>query len=263
MKNSLIIQTIELCKTYGMGDIQVKALQAVNLEIHAGEFVAILSACGGASTSLSDQSSSATGLSADYENALSAEMQLAVGTLMLYGTENEVDPATAAQLVTLWKAARSLSESDSAAQAEIDALYKQIEETMTPARMQAISGMQITRQDMTQVFQDLGLETGNFAGRFGTLTPEMQATAEAARESGQFPGGGAGFPGFEGGAPGGGFAGGGAPPGGIPGEGFPGGPGAAANANGDNTDQADRNRGSGLMGPLYDALIQYLEGKTG
>lgn len=225
--------------------------------------LAVLSACGGASSTLETQSSSVMGLPADSENALPVEMQLAVGTLMLDGTENEVDAATAEQLVILWKAARSLSESDSAAQAEIDALYKQIEETMTPARMQAISDMQITRQDMVQVFQDLGLESGNFAGRFGTLTPEMQATAEAARESGQIPGRGAGFPGFEGGAPGGGFPGGGGPPGGIPGEGFPGGRGAAANANGDNTDQAARNRGSGLIGPLYDALIQYLEGKTG
>jgi hypothetical protein len=92
-------------------------------------------------------------MAADYENALPVEMQLAMGTMMLDGTENEVDPATAEQLVTLWKAARSLSESDSAAQAEIDALYKQIEETMSPARIQAISDMQITRQDMTQVFQ--------------------------------------------------------------------------------------------------------------
>jgi hypothetical protein len=91
----------------------------------------------------------------------------------------------------------------------------------------------------------------------------MLATAEAAREGGQFPGGGAGFPGLEGGAPGGGFSGGGGPPGGIPGEGLPGGPGEAASVNGDNTDQAARNRGSGLIGPLYDVLIQYLEGKTG
>lgn len=221
--------------------------------------VVVLAACGGASATLPDQSSSAAGLSADYENALPVEMQLAVGTLLLDGTENEVDSATSAQLVTLWKAARSLSESDSTAQAEIDALYKQIEETMTPARIEAISDMQITRQDMTQVFQDMGLEFGNLSERFGTLTPEMQATAEAARESGQFPGNGAGLRRFEGGAPGEGFTGG--PPGGIPDGGFPSGPGASANS--DNTEQATRNRGSGLVGPVYDALIQYLEGKTG
>lgn len=180
--------------------------------------VLLLSACGGAQATDSGNQSSGL-LNADYENALPVELQLALGTLKLDGTDQAVDAGQSAELLSLWKAMLSLGQSDTVAAEEMQALFKQIQETMTPEQIQAIADMQITGEDMAQIAQDLGLEFFG-SGRFGDLTPEMQATMQAARESGQsppggfpgggipgeFPGGGQGFPG--GGPGGGGFEGG-------------------------------------------------------
>jgi ABC-type lipoprotein export system ATPase subunit len=43
---SELIQVRELCKTYVMGDIEVPALRGVNLDIHRGEFVAVMGSSG-------------------------------------------------------------------------------------------------------------------------------------------------------------------------------------------------------------------------
>ena len=53
-------------------------------------------------------------------------MQLMLGTLRLEGTDLAVDSAQAAELVPLWKVLRSLTTSDTAAEAEIEAVINQI-----------------------------------------------------------------------------------------------------------------------------------------
>jgi hypothetical protein len=148
-------------------------------------------------------------LPTDYENALPTDMQLIVGTFKLEGTPNAVDAATAKELIPLWQAVQSLGSSDSTSALEMDALYKQIEETMTPEQITAIAAMKLTQQDIASVSQEMGL---NFqgGGNFGNFTPEQRSTAEAGRQSGQggnFPGGGGPFgePGGPGGPGGGGF----------------------------------------------------------
>lgn len=175
-------------------------------------------------------------------------MTLALGTLKLEQTEYPVDSTQAGELLTLWKAARTLSESETTAAEEIQAIIKQIEETMTPQQTQSIEDMQLSFEDTRQIYDDLGIEFGG--GGFGNLDPEIQATIEAARESGQSPPGGfgGGFPGSGPGGPGGGFGGGEFSP------------------EARQTAIAERGgfqrAGLGIPRPLLDALIDYLETKA-
>lgn len=175
-------------------------------------------------------------------------MTLALGTLKLEQAEYPVDSTQAGELLTLWKAARTLSESETTAAEEIQAIIKQIEETMTPQQTQSIEDMQLSFEDTRQIYDDLGIEFGG--GGFGNLDPEIQATIEAARESGQSPPGGfgGGFPGSGPGGPGGGFGGGEFSP------------------EARQTAIAERGgfqrAGLGIPRPLLDALIDYLETKA-
>ncbi len=52
MSTQAIIQIHELRKFYGMGDIQVKALDGVDMEIQAGEFVAVMGPSGSGKSTL-------------------------------------------------------------------------------------------------------------------------------------------------------------------------------------------------------------------
>ncbi len=143
----------------------------------------------------------------DYNDALSIQGQLAAGTLMLEDTPQAVDEALAAELLPLWQAVQSLTNSDTAAPAEINAVLNQIQNTMNPAQVEAIAVMNLTTDSLTTLIDEGDLAVG-FGGR-------GQAADGTGTQAGGFPGGGGpggGFPGggFPGGGPGGGFTGGGA-----------------------------------------------------
>lgn len=150
-------------------------------------------------------------LTEDYEGALPTNVQLILGTLQLEGTELAVSPEQASSLAPLWKAIRSLSSSDTAAEAEIEAVLEQIQESMTSKQLETIAAMELSQEDLFTAVQEMGIRqfaqdgTGRFAGA----------------GSGDFIVGGA-----EGGPPGGGGPQGGAifigPGGGPPGAGGPG-----------------------------------------
>ena len=134
---------------------------------------------------------------------------LLVGTLKLQGTSNAVNATQAAALVPLWQAYAQLTSSSSAAQAEIDAVVSQIQTTLTPAQVSAITAMKLTRQDLFTEMSSLGLTNGGGANG----TPGFSFTPRA----------GGGTTGGARGGGGGGFAFGGGGGGGVPGAGGAGG----------------------------------------
>ena len=208
------------------------------------------------STAVESTAQNGNGATVDVTNGevpfnMSAEMKLMLGTVKLDETDYAVDAGQSSELLPLWKALRSLSESDTVAQAEIEALITQLEDTMTPNQISAIDDMNLTMQDMTGVMETLGIEASGFGGRFGEMTPEMQATMEAARESGDFPGGGpGGFAQGDGQGPGGGF-------GGFGGAEMD--PSARATAIAERG--GTRGAGFGINSFLLDGIIEFLEAK--
>lgn len=100
-----------------------------------------------------------------YDSALPTTAQLELGTMQLEGSPNAVTAAEAKQLLPLYEALKGNTLQNAA---EIRAVYKQIEGSMTPAQMQAIVGMKLTRDNLSQWAQAHGvtLPTGG-AGPFG------------------------------------------------------------------------------------------------
>ena len=122
---------------------------------------------------------------------------LLIGTLKLQGTSNAVNATQAAALVPLWQAYAQLTSSNTAAQAEINAVVTQIQQTLTPAQAQAITAMKLTQRDMFTEMSSLGLTNTGASGTPGfSGTPRAGAGAGA---GGFFPGGGGGFAGGGGG----------------------------------------------------------------
>ena len=198
-------------------------------------------ACGSASTSNNASSIPQAGAPT---GELSATTQLIVGTLKLEKTENAVTAEQAAELLPLWQTMQVLSESDSAAEQETEALIAQIQETMTAEQRQAITDMNLAREDMMSIMQEQGLTMGG--GPAGQTTNPQNGNTN-----------GGGF------RPGGGELPGGAPPGGGPGMG-PGGQGQNLSPDQIATAQASRQQRSGAFVPpvLVNALIEYLEAKA-
>ena len=188
--------------------------------------------------------------------------QLVVGTFKLEGTSNAITATQATALVPLWQAYTQLTTSNTAAQAEIDAVIAQIQSTMTPQQVQAITALKLTRQDMSTTMTSLGLT--NFGGG-ANGTPGFSFTPRAGGAGGGFTRGGGG--GDAGGPPAGGFpaGGGGGGAGGAGGGGFGGGATGgtgAARATPNATQQALRAQfANRIPTPLMDALISLLQKK--
>lgn len=180
--------------------------------------------------------------------ALPEATQLIIGTLKLEDTNQSVTAEQAAELLPLWQTMLVLSESDTAAQQETEALITQIQETMTAEQRQAITDMNLTREDMMSIMQEQGLALGGGPAGGQNTNPQ---------------GGGLGPGGFPDGAPPqGGFPGGG-PGGGGPGGG--GGQGSDLTPDQIATAQASRQQGGGSLVPpiLINAVIEYLQEKAG
>ncbi|CAN5471061.1 hypothetical protein BH10CHL1_BH10CHL1_34650 [soil metagenome] len=156
----------------------------------------LLCACGGSSAS-ANAAAPATGTSTaggqgfqqvtsaylkrDYDGALSVTMQAALGTMKLEGTSNAVTADQAAKLLPLWQATQSDAIQNPA---EINAVYKQIEGTMTPVQMQAIATMKLTRTELQSWAQSQGIQMPTFGQGQGGQQQGLSADAIATRRAG-------------------------------------------------------------------------------
>ena len=211
--------------------------------------VLTLAACGSAPANNSG-SATQNGTAA---GGLPVTTQIALGTLKLDKTANDVTSDQAAKLLPLWETMQVLETSDTAAPQEIQALDTQIQETMTDGQMQAITAMNLTRQDMFSLLQAQGGGNG-FGQGFGQQANNRQngnSTGNGNRNIG------GGFVPGAGGPPpdGGGFQG---------GQRFDG-QGQNRSASQVATAQAARQAGGGnrIPAPLINALIEFLKKKTG
>jgi hypothetical protein len=184
--------------------------------------------------------------SAESTNALPADLLLIMGTLKLEGTEQAVTGEQAGELLVLWQVYQDLTSSETAAQAEIDGLVEQIQDTMTTDQMSAINAMNLTQQDVFALMQERGAGLGQV---------RQSSNSSSAQSGGGFapPDGG-----MAGGPPDGGNMPSDAPPdGGIGGMGDAG-PGASASQAQDTGAVPDAGSFAGVPTALVDALIQYL-----
>ncbi len=107
--------------------------------------------------------------------------QLAMGTLVLEETDLAVTPEQAAKLVPLWQMLSALYGSTNAAQDEIDAVVRQLRNTMTEEQLEAIRGRETGAQDMASVMESLGIDLqrpeveGTPGARLGQAGVEGQA----------------------------------------------------------------------------------------
>ena len=126
-----------------------------------------------------------------------------LGTIRLEGTGDAVAPEQATALLPLWQSLQG----GVTAQAEVNAVLKQIEGTMSQEQLAAIAGMNLTQEDLRAWMQEQGMG-GGFAGpgggqelssdelatrraEFGNMSEEDRADMRATMEAGGgVPGGG-------------------------------------------------------------------------
>jgi hypothetical protein len=199
--------------------LSILALVLTACGASAGSSQSNSSSSGGSS---SNGSSSDTGSSSGSSNPAPANgtpaggpsaLQLAAGMLKLDGTSNAVTAQQAAQLLPLWQSLQQIESTpaaqvtpqvqgtpggrfDPAMMQQIGAQIVLIQNAMTPAQIQAITAMNLSRQDIFTVFQQNGIAMGGpgqggggFGSNGGTFTPPQgtprpQGTPGAFRRGG-------------------------------------------------------------------------------
>jgi len=220
----------------------------------------ILAGCSGGTAAATTAAQGAAGTGA----TLTLTDKLAPGILKLEGSDLAVTTEQAKELLPLWKAVKTLSSSDTASQLEIEAVYQQIQDTLTADQLASIEALDLSGSNLQQLMSDLGIEMGNPVDT--GLTDSERATKIAElRASGQLAqGGGPGGPGGADGVPSGGVQ---RPPDGgggfVTGGDFP--PdGADAGTSGTQTAPRVNGRGGFGMSQIFiDPLIKLLTTRAG
>jgi len=119
--------------------------------------------------------------------SLSEANRLALGALRLEDTAQAVTAEQADDLATLWKAYLSLSDDDTTAPTELEALARQIGQGMTAEQLAAIDAMALTASDVTAFVQQQGAQNPSNA----SFSQASQAAAQGGQsEQGGMMGGG-------------------------------------------------------------------------
>jgi len=191
----------------------MKKTKLVALSLLIGTLLLSLTACNSTSTAPTAASSTAVEEAAAVQETQQTPIsqKLLLGTLLLEDTDLAVTPEQAAELLPLWKAVKAIATSDTAAAAEIEALYRQIQESMTASQIKAIEEMETGVESMQAVMNNLGIDMAGPGGGAGAnagaeMTEEQRAQMlermQAQGNTGGVPGGGpGGGGGFGGGVP--------------------------------------------------------------
>jgi hypothetical protein len=171
---------------------------------------------------------------------LSTQAQLAIGTLRLEDTEYPITTEQAKELLPMWYVLQDLNDSDTAAQEEIDGLTNQIQEVLTSDQTEAITALNLSREDMFAAMQ-----SGNSLSAGSSPSQGNPA---------QGPGGGGNF------QPGGDFP---RPEGGnFPGGNVPGGiPSGGTIPSGSEDPSARQAMSNSVPTALFDSVIEFLQKK--
>jgi hypothetical protein len=149
-------------------------------------FALLLASCSGAATPAPTTGGDiyvSQNLPVDYEGALPARNQLALGTLELSQTDLAISAEQAKTLLPLWQALRSTQQAGGTAQAEVSTLLTQIEAAMKPEQLQSIASMKLTFTNMQEWAIANGITMGSGGGTPGQgmgMSPEARATKQAA-----------------------------------------------------------------------------------
>ncbi len=173
----------------------------------------IITACGAAANS---SQSSSTGGSPASNSAPSnssstgspSALQIAAGMLKLDGTSKAVTAQEAAKLLPLWQSLQQIegtaapfggsqstpgAQPNTALQQQIGAQVTSIQDTMAPGQIQAITAMNLSRQDIFTIFQQAGIAIGGPGGGAGGFQPNGGTFAPPAARTPGAPGGGGSF----------------------------------------------------------------------
>jgi hypothetical protein len=163
-------------------------------------------------TACSTETNTNTGSSSTQKTAITSikttttdeQARMAPGILKMENTRKGVTGEQAKSLLPLFEAVRSMSTSSLASQYEVDALHKQIEDTLTSDQTKEIDKAIVDDQAALSLIQSLNLQVGT------TTTKVTAAVSSSSSSTSAQSGGMQGGPG--GGAPPGGEMGGGAAP---------------------------------------------------
>jgi hypothetical protein len=200
------------------------------------------------STTPAAQAGERAALSPDYRDALPLDVQLAIGTLQLEESDLALTAEQAETLLPYWRVLQSLNQSSTAADAEINAVLKQIQSGMNGDQITAIAAMQLTEDKLQTMLDDGTLQFGFGRGLGGSSDAANSGSGRLSF----------GFPRGVGGGPGGGPDGFGGGPGGFGGD-----PGAFATRQAEMAASGENPLMAMLTTNSAGLVIRLLENKTG